>query len=56
MAAQSDHVDTAKLLLKRGSPPDDVTMVSHKLESLKGATLIQLQAQSLPIDIQTNSI
>ncbi|KAL5964290.1 Ankyrin-3, partial [Taenia solium] len=26
MAAQSDHADTARLLLKKGSPPDDVTM------------------------------
>ena len=30
MAAQSDHADAAKLLLKKGSPPDDVTMVSQK--------------------------
>lgn len=29
MAAQSDHADTARLLLKKGSPPDDVTMVNH---------------------------
>lgn len=40
MAAQSDHADTAKLLLKKGSPPDDVTMVSSTVLNFRIALFI----------------